>query len=93
MQCSVHVTAQSSGVAMAVSQGAVSKEVHCRVFTTHEQLAVAEEKQAELAGEAQQAKQAAVVAEQALAASQAVHAQALPTQVTHNYHLSVCWNC
>lgn len=54
----------------------------CRVFTTHEQLALAEEKQAELAAEVQQAKQIAAAAEQALAASDAVHDPAQAAQVT-----------
>ena len=48
------------------------------MFTTHEQLAVAEEKQAELAAEVQQAKQVAATAEQELAAS---HTLQDPAQV------------
>lgn len=63
--------------------------VVCRVFTTLEQLAVAEEKQAELAAEVQQAKQVAAAAEQALAASHAVHDPAQAAQVsTHSSHSS-----
>ena len=42
----------------------------CRVFTTHEQLAVAEEREAELAAAVQEAKQTAAAAQRALAAEQ-----------------------
>jgi len=44
----------------------------CRVFTTHEQLAVSEEREAELAAAVQEAKQSADAAHQALAANQQV---------------------
>ena len=46
--------------------------VVCRVFTTHEQLAVSEEREAELAIAVQEAKQNAAAAQEALAAKQAV---------------------
>lgn len=49
-----------------------------RVFTTHEQLAVSEEKEAELAGAVQQAWQAAAAAQHALAAQQAGNGQTTP---------------
>lgn len=42
----------------------------CRVFTTHEQLAVSEEREAELAAAVQEANQSAAAAQQALAAEQ-----------------------
>lgn len=42
----------------------------CRVFTTHEQLAVSEEREAELAAAVQEAKQSAAAAKRALAAEQ-----------------------
>ncbi|KAL3158899.1 hypothetical protein ABBQ32_011614 [Trebouxia sp. C0010 RCD-2024] len=70
-----------------------AEALELRVFTTHEQLALAEEKQAELAAEVQQAKQIAAAAEQALAASDAVHdpAQAaqegVPGRTAHLSHL------
>ena len=59
------------------------------MFTTHEQLAVAEEKQAELAAEVQQAKQVAAIAEQALAASHTVRGPAQPAQVRNPKTLSL----
>ena len=57
-----------------------------RVFTTHEQLAVSEEREAELAGAVQQARQTASAAQQAFAAQQADNGQAPPqppAQVSH----------
>lgn len=64
----------------------MSKGVHCRVFTTHEQLAVSEEKEAELAAQVQQAQQLAAAAHHALAtqaqAVQAVDELAQPAQVS-----------
>ncbi len=60
----------------------------CRVFTTHEQLAVSEEREAELAGAVQEAKQSAAAARQALAAiQQAVNPQ--PSPVLHSQQVSL----
>ena len=59
------------------------------MFTTHEQLAVSEEKEAELAAQVQQAQQLAAAAQLALAtqaeaqATQAVPDPAQPAQVRH----------
>ena len=56
------------------------KGVCRRVFTTHEQLAVSEEKEADLAAQVQQAQQLAAAAQLALA-TQAQATQAVPAQV------------
>ena len=61
----------------------------CRVFTTHEQLAVSEEREAELAAAMQEAKQSAAAARQALAANQqAVNPQPSPVQQDEQVSLS-----
>ncbi len=70
------------------------------MFTTHEQLAVSEEREAELAAAVQEAKQSAAAARQALAAKQqAVEPQ--PSPVLHSEQVSlstqaqsccICWS-
>lgn len=71
--------------AKIASTDKMSKGVHCRVFTTHEQLAVSETKEAELAAQLQRAQQLAAAAQQALAAQaqavQAMDESAQPPQV------------
>ena len=56
----------------------------CRVFTTHEQLAVSEEREAELAAAVQEANQSAAAAQRALAAEQetvkCLQAAAMPSE-------------
>ncbi len=58
------------------------------MFTTHEQLAVSEEREAELAAAVQEAKQSAAAGRQALAANQqAVKPQ--PSSVLHSEQVSL----
>ncbi len=58
------------------------------MFTTHEQLAVSEEREAELAAAVQEAKQSAAAARQALAANQQpVNPQ--PSPVLHSEQVSL----
>ena len=62
----------------------------CRVFTTHEQLAVSEEREAELAIAVQEAKQNAAAAQEALAAKQAVTGHQVNTRSSAQVTRSHC---
>ncbi|KAA6418014.1 MAG: hypothetical protein FRX49_12014 [Trebouxia sp. A1-2] len=62
-----------------------TEALELRVFTTHEQLAVSEEREAELAAAVQEAKQGAAAARQALAANQQA-LKAHPSPVLQDEH-------
>ena len=74
---------------LSLLQQAFDLSLVCRVFTTHEQLAVSEEREAELAAAVQEAKQSAAAARQALAANQqAVKPQPSPVLQDEQVSLS-----